>query len=625
MDVGAWADGVGSWLAGQWPAARALWVRQAGWMAGLGVAFALLTRLTPCNRGMGWWKDLRAARTDLVYWLLVPLVLGSCRWLMVVVGVALIYQGGVEPPGTFRTWPLWLQCAAVLVIQDVLLYWLHRGFHTRPGWAYHAAHHSPKELDWVSTSRTHPVNFVLEFVLVDVVVLLMGFPFEAVAALVPVNTLYSAMVHANLNWTFGPLRYVFASPVFHRWHHTTEAEGLDKNFASTFPVLDLLFGTFYMPADRLPARFGTGDPDYPEGFWGQFVYPARRGQVFAWARAHPALAGAAAAVLVAAGFRVSAGLQPAPVPADEPPPEPVWAAVEPPPPPVRLLGRGVTGVAVTADGRRYASAGEDGTVNLVDIATMTPGPYPAGHRRRASAVAVTADGSRVVSASYDGTVRVWDGQSGRCLHTLAGHDGVVLSVGVTADGRTVVSGGADGTARVWAGDGTPGEVYAVHAGAVPGVAVSGDGKRVAAAAGPDVKVRDAGSGRELVLAGHRDVVCGVALTPDGGRVVSGGRDGRVVVWDGTTGREVIRLDAGGPVCAVAVSPDGRTVAAGGEDRVVRVWDLAAGREPRAFTGHAEAVTAVSVSGDGRRVVSGSRDGGVRWWRVGDGDSAAAGR
>ena len=65
MDVGAWADGVGSWLAGQWPAARALWVRQAGWMAGLGVAFALLTRLTPCNRGMGWWPSPYLLRSGL--------------------------------------------------------------------------------------------------------------------------------------------------------------------------------------------------------------------------------------------------------------------------------------------------------------------------------------------------------------------------------------------------------------------------------------------------------------------------------------------------------------------------------------------------------------------------------
>lgn len=61
--------------------------------------------------------------------------------------------------------------------------------------------------------------------------------------------------------------------MFHRWHHTLEAEGLNKNFAPTFPVLDLIFGTFYMPTGKLPEHFGNGEHDFPEGFLGQLVYP----------------------------------------------------------------------------------------------------------------------------------------------------------------------------------------------------------------------------------------------------------------------------------------------------------------------------------------------------------------
>ncbi len=69
---------------------------------------------------------------------------------------------------------------------------------------------------------------------------------------------------------------MFASPVFHRWHHTTQEVGLDKNFASTFPFLDVLFGTFYMPAGQLPEKFGIGEPDFPEDFLGQLTYPFRK-------------------------------------------------------------------------------------------------------------------------------------------------------------------------------------------------------------------------------------------------------------------------------------------------------------------------------------------------------------
>src|SRR5262245_45894576 len=171
--------------------------------------------------------------------------------------------------------PLWLQGGMILLIQDVMLYWLHRLFHGRFAWRFHAVHHSPKSLDWTSTSRFHPVNQVFSFCLADAVVLLLGFPNEALYGLALFNTAYSAFVHANLNWTFGPFRHVLASPVFHRWHHTTEKEGLDKNFASTFPVLDLVFGTFYMPKGKVPEEFGSGDPEMPESFLGQLIYPFR--------------------------------------------------------------------------------------------------------------------------------------------------------------------------------------------------------------------------------------------------------------------------------------------------------------------------------------------------------------
>jgi sterol desaturase/sphingolipid hydroxylase (fatty acid hydroxylase superfamily) len=163
-----------------------------------------------------------------------------------------------------------------MLIQDGLMYWIHRAFHTRRGWAFHATHHSPKVLDWMAAVRFHPVNFLLEFALADVAVLLMGFSPAVFVVLVPYYQVYSAMVHANLNWTFGPLRYVFASPVFHRWHHTAAGAGLNRNFAPNFPFFDVLFGTFYMPPGRLPEEFGNGDPDFPAGFWGQLFYPLRR-------------------------------------------------------------------------------------------------------------------------------------------------------------------------------------------------------------------------------------------------------------------------------------------------------------------------------------------------------------
>ena len=250
------------------------WLVSLAWLAGFAAFFAVAARLMPCNPGVYWWRNLRAVGTDLMYWFVAPVVVRLCRTAMLAAGVALLL-GGRESWLPVGGLPLWLQCLAILVIQDVLLYWNHRLFHTRLAWRFHAIHHSPTVLDWLSASRFHLINVLLSFCLADVVVLLLGFSPAALLLLVPFNIVYSAMVHANLNWTFGPLRYVFASPVFHRWHHTTEEEGLDKNFAPTFPILDVAFGTFHMPPGKVPEHFGTDD-HVPEGFWGQLLYPFRR-------------------------------------------------------------------------------------------------------------------------------------------------------------------------------------------------------------------------------------------------------------------------------------------------------------------------------------------------------------
>jgi sterol desaturase/sphingolipid hydroxylase (fatty acid hydroxylase superfamily) len=253
------------------------WLGTLKWMGGFAAVFAVLTLLTPCNRGMYWWKDLRGAGADFMYWFLVPLLLRWGRALMLAAGVALVFRGGPGPESLpAASWPLWLQCLAVLLIQDVYFYWSHRLFHGRWAWRFHAIHHSPEVLDWTATARFHFLNSLITFSGADVLVLLLGFPWQAIFVLQPFNVCYSAMVHANLNWTFGPLRHLLASPVFHRWHHTSHAEGGDKNFAATFPILDVIFGTFWMPPGRLPEQFGNGEKDFPDDFWGQFLHPFRR-------------------------------------------------------------------------------------------------------------------------------------------------------------------------------------------------------------------------------------------------------------------------------------------------------------------------------------------------------------
>ncbi len=79
--------------------------------------------------------------------------------------------------------------------------------------------------------------------MVDVILLVAGISPNIMLWVGPFTTFHSAFVHANLNWALGPFKYALATPVFHRWHHTSLEEGGNTNFAGTFPIWDVLFGT----------------------------------------------------------------------------------------------------------------------------------------------------------------------------------------------------------------------------------------------------------------------------------------------------------------------------------------------------------------------------------------------
>jgi sterol desaturase/sphingolipid hydroxylase (fatty acid hydroxylase superfamily) len=248
-----------------------------------GAVFAVLSYFWPCNSGRPWWRN-RGLMTDLGYWFFIPLVARYFRIGLLILGAAWLFgihttEGLAEfyadGHGPLAQLPLWAQALVFLVGTDIMMYWMHRGFHRPTLWRFHAVHHSSEDLDWISAMRFHPINIFLGSVLADVVMLLAGVSPQVLVFLGPFNIAHSVFVHANLKWTLGPFKYVIAGPVFHRWHHTSVERGGEKNFAPTLPVLDLLFGTFYMPKDEVPDAYGVAEP-MPMSFADQLLYPFKR-------------------------------------------------------------------------------------------------------------------------------------------------------------------------------------------------------------------------------------------------------------------------------------------------------------------------------------------------------------
>jgi sterol desaturase/sphingolipid hydroxylase (fatty acid hydroxylase superfamily) len=222
--------------------------------------------------------------TDLCYWLFTPLVTRAATRaavLIAVVPVALLLYGRVDQDEMLAGWgplsrlPLLAQAVLMIILADFVGYWVHRAFHQNWLWRFHAIHHSSVDVDWLSAVRLHPLNDAVMRVAAAVPLLALGFAPLALMTIAPILGVLALVVHANVDWDWGPLRTVIASPRFHRWHHTDESEARDKNFAGLFPLWDILFGTYYMPRDRVPTVFGTTTP-VPAGLLGQLWFPFSR-------------------------------------------------------------------------------------------------------------------------------------------------------------------------------------------------------------------------------------------------------------------------------------------------------------------------------------------------------------
>jgi sterol desaturase/sphingolipid hydroxylase (fatty acid hydroxylase superfamily) len=249
---------------------------------GLAALFTILTWFWACNPGKPWWHK-RDLVTDLCYWFFIPVITRFLRIGLLIAAAAMVFN--ITTPagliafyenghGPLATLPLFAQGIIFLIGEDFIMYWSHRWFHDVPVlWKYHAVHHSSEELEWISAARFHPINLFLGSVLADVVMLFAGISPNVFVILGPLTIAHSAFVHANLDWSLGPFKYVIAGPVFHRWHHTAAERGGEKNFASTFPILDVIFGTFYMPAGQLPDNYGIDDRKFPQTFGAQLVHP----------------------------------------------------------------------------------------------------------------------------------------------------------------------------------------------------------------------------------------------------------------------------------------------------------------------------------------------------------------
>jgi sterol desaturase/sphingolipid hydroxylase (fatty acid hydroxylase superfamily) len=228
------------------------------------LVFSIIEAHWPALHNRRWWR--RPLLVDICSWLIHPLSVSAGIALAIGCNDTLLLNIGftVAPLRTsMAALPAFVQIILAVLIADFLWYWLHRAYHHFSLlWAFHVVHHSSEELDWLSTSRLHPVGQMFNHAIVAGVLLLVGLPARCVIAANVVIGAAAVLVHANVRWTYGPLQHVFVSPMFHHWHHARAENGAQAeaagNFGALFSFWDRLFGTWLLPSNR-PVRFGVDD------------------------------------------------------------------------------------------------------------------------------------------------------------------------------------------------------------------------------------------------------------------------------------------------------------------------------------------------------------------------------
>lgn len=178
--------------------------------------------------------------------------------------------------GWVRGWPAAAQFVGLIAVTDFTQYWVHRAFHAVPLlWRFHAVHHSADQMDWLAGSRLHMVDIAVTRGLTYVPIYVLGFSDGPLMAYLVLVSAQATFIHANVRFEFGALRWLVATPQFHHWHHAAEHDAVDKNFAVHLPLLDVMFGTAYLP-DRWPSAYGlVGGDAAPAGYLRQLWWPFR--------------------------------------------------------------------------------------------------------------------------------------------------------------------------------------------------------------------------------------------------------------------------------------------------------------------------------------------------------------
>ncbi len=309
------------------------------------------------------------------------------------------------------------------------------------------------------------------------------------------------------------------------------------------------------------------------------------------------------------------------------------------------------------EGTKLFAATIDGYISCWNIPEGKLLDFKERHTNEVLSFSFSPDGKRLATSSVDRTIKLWDVNAGTELRTLLGHGIWVNSVHWSADGRYLLSGDRDGMVKMWdlnmtevpvwptnnpisvtgttfspgneliaigravdgklglwnLSNGRPGASLDT-AGAVVSTAFSQDATLVALAITPQIRIYEVRTGK-LISTLEAPAVDAYSLefSPDGTKLLSGDRQGNVIISDVFSGRSNVQLKSENMYYRAVFSPDGKLIASADQDGKVRIWDVGSGRIIKTLFGHTAPVKLIRFSPNGQLLATAAEDNTVRIW------------
>ena len=237
------------------------------------IGIICLERLRPYDRGQKLFRE--GFFLDFFWYTLIQSY--ALGWIISLLIRFIDHSTGLTRLALVSNWPVWVQLAFFWVTHDFYIYWFHRLQHnSRLLWRIHEAHHSGADVDWLSGSRSHAFEILINQTIEYAPIVLLGAHPDVALMKGLLDATWGMYIHSNIDVRSGWLQYVLNGPEMHRWHHSRIYRGNGFNFATKIAIWDWLFGTAHLPKDEKPIGYGLGGGEsFPKGYLAQHIHSFR--------------------------------------------------------------------------------------------------------------------------------------------------------------------------------------------------------------------------------------------------------------------------------------------------------------------------------------------------------------